>query len=109
MKLTQKIMLYVPATIGNEKVDNKEQVGHVATELCKMFGGATALPPVRGFWADTETGELIEEPTVQVYAMATLFQRLTFRQKIRELAKWIKSEMKQQSVALEINGSMEFL
>lgn len=106
--MNQKITVYVPATVGTQVVDNSEQVAHVADALCQMFGGATALP-VKGYWKDLETGNLVEENTVQVFAFTTLWKRLTFRQKIRNLMKWIKMEMKQQSVALEINGNMELM
>ena len=106
--MNQKITFYVPATVGDKIVDNSQQVSHVADELCKMFGGATSIP-VKGYWKDLESGEIVEENTVQVFAFTTLWKRLTFRQKIRNLAKWIKVEMFQQSVALEINGNMELL
>ena len=105
--MNQKITLYVPATIGNESVDNKEQVEHVAELLSKMFGGATALP-VNGYWVDTDTGELIKENTVQVYAFTTFWNRVKFRKKVQEIANWLKLEMKQQSVLLEINGNVKF-
>jgi hypothetical protein len=106
--MNQKITVYVPATIGNQIVDNTDQVNHVADALCEMFGGATAVP-VKGYWKDLETGELVEENTIQVYAFTTLWKRITFRMKVINLMKWIKLEMRQQMVALEINGNMKLL
>ena len=105
--MNQKITLYVPATIGNEHIDNTKHVEHVADVLSQLFGGATALP-VNGYWKDTETGELVKENTVQVYAFTTFWNRIKFKKKVEEIANWIKKEMNQQSVLLEVNGNVKF-
>jgi len=106
--MNQKITVYVPSTIGSEVVDNSSQVAHVADVLCEMFGGATALP-VKGYWKDMETGEMVEENTVQVYAFTTLWKRLTMRQKLINLVKELKASMKQQMMLLEINGNAKLM
>jgi len=72
-----------------------------------MFGGATALP-VNGYWKDLETGELVKEKTVQVFAYTSFWNRIKNRKKIMEIVKWMKTTMFQQSIALEINGNMTF-
>ena len=102
--MNQKITLYVPATIGTEEIDNTFHVEHVADILSQLYGGATAVP-VSGFWKDTETGELVREKTVQVFAFTNFWKKLKTRKELEKLVGWMKLEMKQQAVLLEINGN----
>jgi len=104
--LNQKLTVYVPSTIGMENIDNQEHVEHVATILSQLCGGATAIP-VNGYYMSA-SGNLIKENTVQVFAYTSFWNLRKIRKNIQELANWIKLEMSQESVALEINGKMEF-
>lgn len=107
MTLNKKITFYVPSTMnGTESIDNSLQVEHVADMLCQLCGGATSIP-VNGYYK-METGEIVKENTVQVFAYTSFWNLRKIRKNIQELANWIKLEMMQESVALEINGKMEF-
>lgn len=105
MKMNQKISIYVPATIGNECIDNQAQVEHVAQQLSLMFGGASASK-IQGFWNSDNLGLVVEETTV-VYAFTSFWKRVKFRKQLKNLMNWIKVEMAQEAVLMEINGSAE--
>lgn len=71
----------------------------------KMFGGSTALRGM-GSWFSTDLNKTIIE---DVFVVECKTSAETLNEKLEELYAiqgWYKSEWKQESIALEINGAL---
>lgn len=107
-KLGSKVTVYVPATNNvNEEIDNEKYVKAVAERLSFWFGGATSTP-ARGYWVSTDAG-LVKEDTTIVFAYTDTEKLQNCIDRLVDLCEWLKAEMTQESVALEINGEMYFI
>ena len=106
--LNQMLKVYVPTTVNvnQQVVDNSLQVEHVAGLLSQLCGGATAQE-VEGFYK-SDSGELVKEKITIVYSYTTFWNRLKIRRQLVEIANWLKKEMSQESIAVEINQKREF-
>lgn len=103
-----KIAIYVPSTTDDNKpTDNTDMVTHVMRELTALFGGATATSAMVT-WLD-ETGKTVLEQVTIVYAYASSSQVVKQMGKVFALCEHIKTEMRQESVALEYNGQLQFI
>lgn len=107
-KLGSKVTIYVPSTTNaDQEVDNTPYVNKVAEKLSVWFGGATSTP-ARGYWVSTTKG-LIKENTTVVFAYTDTKGLENNIDGLVSLCEWLKADMKQESVALEINGEMYFI
>ena len=107
-KLGSKVTIYVPATNNvNEEIDNEKYVKVVAEKMSVWFGGATSTP-ARGYWVSTSAG-LVKEDTTIVFAYTDTENLQNSIDRVVDLCEWLKAEMAQESVALEINGEMYFI
>lgn len=107
-KLSSKITVYVPATINiNEAIDNTEYVNRAATLLSECFGGATSTDAL-GYWKSPTAG-LVKENTTLVFAYAAEADLKKNLDKVIDFCEELKEEMKQDSVALELNGEIFFI
>lgn len=107
-KLSQKITVYIPATINiDQEIDNTEYVNRAATLLSECFGGATSCQAV-GYWVSPEVG-LVKENTTQVFAYAADEDLKKHLDKVVNFCMEIKEELKQDAVALELNNEMFFI
>lgn len=107
-KLGSKVTVYVPSTVNvNEQVDNTEYVDKVAKCLSEWFGGATSTP-ARGYWVSDIDG-LVKENTTVVFAYTNTEGLEQHIDEVVDLCEWLKQMMKQEAVALEINGEMYFI
>lgn len=107
-KLSSKITIYIPSTIDiNIAVDNKKQVDEVAVLLSNCFGGATSCETL-GYWMSPAAG-LVKEKTTMVYAYCSDEDLQNHAEKVIDFCENLKQEMKQDSIALEINGEMYFI
>ena len=107
-KLNSKITVCVPATTGvNKATDNTEQVEKTAALLAECFGGSTYTPAV-GCWMSDAVG-LVRERTTVVYAYASSTAIEQHIDEVVDLCERLKDEMKQESIALELNGEMYFI
>lgn len=105
LELTQRVALYVPSTTDTDKpTDNAAQVERVAREFCGWFGGATAQPSA-GYWL-SDTAGLVREAVTIVYAACTADQLREHLPDVLTLAQQIKSEMQQEAVSVELNGTL---
>jgi hypothetical protein len=106
-KLHSKVTVYVPATVNvNEEIDNTEYVDRIATNLSKYFGGATSTPAL-GYWRDINN--LIKEKTTIVFAYCNDDSLDKHIDDVITDCEELKYELKQQAIALEINGEMYFI
>lgn len=107
-KLSSKITVIVPSTINiNEEIDNTKQVDKVATLLSNLFGGATASQTL-GYWNSPSVG-LVKEKSTTVFSYCKESDLNTNIDKVIDLCEELKNEMKQDAIALEINGEMYFI
>lgn len=106
--LRSKITVYVPATINiNKEIDNTEYVNQAATLLSDCFGGATSTEAL-GYWTSPTAG-LVKEKTTMVFAYAAEEDLRNNLDKVIDFCEGLKEEMKQDAVALELNGEMFFI
>lgn len=107
-KLSSKVTVIVPATINiNEEIDNTPYVDRVATLMSECFGGATATHTL-GYWTSPTAG-LVKEKSTTVFAYCSESDLQSKIDKVIELCEVLKEEMKQDAIALEINGEMYFI
>lgn len=107
-KLSSKITVYVPASVDiNKEIDNSKYVDAVATLLSNCFGGATSCETL-GYWQSPTAG-LVKEKTTMVYAYCTDEDLQNHAEKVIDFCEGLKIELKQDAVALEINGEMYFI
>lgn len=107
-KLGSKVTVYVPATKEvDKKIDNTKYVNKVASALSNLFGGATSTP-ARGYWV-SDSGNLVKENTTLVFAYCNTQGLEEHIDEVVDLCEWLRNELKQEAVALEINGEMYFI
>ena len=107
-KLSSKLTVYIPATNNvNEKIDNLKHVDQCASLLSECFGGATSTPAL-GYWLSTKEG-LIKENTTLVFAYCKEEDLQSKLDQIIDYCEGLKEELKQEAIALELNGEMYFI
>lgn len=101
--LENTVKVYVPSTVNVDKVmvDNSKFVDVALAEMSEAFGGATSQNGV-GCWMSERLG-LVKENVTIVYSYVDKLTDDTIN-KVVGLAEWIKAEMSQEAVAIEING-----
>ena len=105
--LKNRIVVYVPSTVNvNVMIDNGKYVRYVMEELSKLFGGATAYDAL-GSWLSDDVG-LVTENVKLVYSFTDELDNQKL-EKVVELCEWIKREMSQECVSLEVNGQLYFV
>lgn len=106
--LNHKLTVYVPSTVDIDKaIDNTQQVNDTARLLSGCFGGATSSPAV-GYWCSPSAG-LVQENTTVVFAYAA---ENALQENLNRIIDWctaLRNSMKQDAVALEIDGQMYFI
>ena len=107
-KLSSKCTVYVPSTTNiNKQINNKEYVDKCATLLSNCFGGATSCEAL-GYWSSPTMG-LVKERTTQIFAYCTDADLQNHIEKVIDFCEALKTELKQDAIALEINGEMYFI
>ena len=105
--LTNKVEIIVPSTVNvNEHIDNSDMVEQVLTELSLLFGGASAFDQ-QGGWVSDEHG-LVKELSTVVYAYASDLND-TLLNNVYDIAQSLCDIMKQEAIAVTINGTMYFV
>ena len=107
-KLSSKVTVYVPATINiNEQIDNTKYVDKIAALLSECFGGSTSSQAL-GYWTSPLQG-LVKENTTIVFAYCNEKDLQNNIEKVIDACTELKTELKQDAIALEINGEMYFI
>ena len=107
-KLSSKVTVYVPSTIDiNTSIDTSEWVDACATLLSNCFGGATSTETL-GYWTSPTAG-LVKEHTTMVFAYCSDSDLQTHIEKVIDFCERMKQELKQDAIAMEINGDMYFI
>ena len=107
-KLNSKVTVYVPSTVEiNKEIDNTEYVDKIATKLSDYFGGATSSLAL-GYWTSPSQG-LVKEKSTVVYAYCSESDLQEHIEEVINDCEWLKKELTQDAIALEINGEMYFI
>lgn len=107
IKLSDKIVAYIPATIHNLPCDNTDYVNKVADFFSLNFGGATSTQ-AKGFYHSEKVGLIVENTTL-VTAYCNSGKLENSLDAFLKLMSSIKGDMEQESVAFEINNEMYFI
>ena len=104
----QRFAVYIP---------NKDKDGNALTQqqqkwilealnlLSSICGGATAMPPIRGAWLNEESGNLVIEEPVLVYAFIEPDAFAARLPEVVQLVHKIGKEARQGQMAIEFNQS----
>ena len=107
-KLSSKVVVYIPSTTDIDKeIDNTSHVNDCASLLSDCFGGATSTQAL-GYWVSNTAG-LVKEKTTMVFAYASESDLNTKIDVVIDYCEELKAELKQDAIALEINGEMYFI
>jgi hypothetical protein len=103
--LKENVKIYIPSTMFNEKINNSYFVECVESKMSKFFGGCTSFSANGSYVSDS--GKLIKE---DIIVCQSFTNELTNNEidLILEVAKWLKDEMKQECISIEINNKMYF-
>lgn len=102
------VSLYIPATINVREWlrDNEKYINQAAKLFSDLFGGATAYQ-TRGYYKDS-TGSIVKESVVVIKSYTDELTREQL-ESIRELAEYIREELSQECVSVEINDRLYFV
>jgi hypothetical protein len=107
-KLSSKITVYIPSTCDiNQTADTKKYIDACAVLLSESFGGATSCEAL-GYWTSPTAG-LVKERSTMVFAYCSDVDLQNNIDKVIDFCETVKTELKQDAVALEINGEMYFI
>ena len=107
-KLSSKVTVYIPSTKNiNEVINNTQYINQCASLLSECFGGATSTPAL-GYWMSNTVG-LVKEDTTMVFSYASDTDLQANIEKVITFCENLKTELKQDAIALEINGEMYFI
>jgi len=101
-ELKDKVVFYIPSESNGQSINNTRVLHYVTKKLADRFGGCTVTDGV-GYWENGQ-GELISESVKLVYAFGN-FQK-GIDSLFLLLANWIKEQLRQESVAYEINNHL---
>ena len=108
IKLSSKVAIYVPSTIDvNHEIDNNKYVEKTGELLSNCFGGATSTKCV-GMWMSDSKG-LVKEKTTLVFAYCSTEQLEENIDTVIDFCVELKNELRQDAIALEVNGEMYFI
>ena len=107
-KLSSKITVYIPSTMDiNTSCDTSKYIDNCAKLLSECFGGATSCQAL-GYWTSPSAG-LVKEQSTMIFAYCS---DVDLQQKLDDVLTFclqMKSELKQDAIAVEINGEMYFV
>ena len=102
----QRFAIYIPSKDRDgATVDQATWIDAPLRLLTDIAGGATAMPPVTGAWRNPQTGQVVIEEPVVVYAYV---RPAPFVARLPELAAFIRRmgrETNQGAIALEFDGN----
>lgn len=108
--LKNKVEIYVPSTYNGNKparIMQAIKVKKIAKALAAMFGGATATRAEGYYISDTKG--LIKEKQMIVFACCDDAGLIQYKEQVKDLAKGLRDEMKQEAITITINGEMSFI
>ena len=108
VKLSSRVALYMPGTYDVDKAsDNGGHVVLVSKMFSDMFGGAT-VTSAAGYWDDVKAGLVSENVTIIYSYTDTATLKIKIHD-VLQLAKKLKTELRQTAISLEVNGELYFI
>lgn len=105
IKLSSSVKIYVPSTINvSEYKESDEWINKTLDLLSHEFGGATCSDAL-GAWI-TNKGELIKESITLIFSYCKQLELEKSINKIYDFCLNMKVKLKQESIALEVNGEL---
>ena len=91
----------------DKAIDTSSYIDGAASLMSKLFGGATSTPAL-GYWLSPAAG-LVKEMSTMVFAYCSDNDLASGIDELVNFCEKIKTELKQEAIALEINGEMYFI
>lgn len=108
IELSSRMTIYIPSTINiNQEIDNTKYINEAATMLSNFFGGATSTDAA-GYWLSNSAG-LVREKSTMIFAYCSEADLEKHIDHVVEYCEKLKAELKQDAIALELNGKMYFI
>lgn len=108
ISLNQNVKIYIPSTIDiNKDSDNSSSVEQALSLLASNFGGATSYQAF-GAWLSA-SGQLVKE---KVTICEAFCKEIELQEKIEDIYDFclkLKIELKQEAIALEVNGTLHLV
>lgn len=105
VSLPHEVTFFIPSTVDVDQVDQSIYLNvlkAVSTELASAYGGVTQNAPASGGWVSESVGLVWESVTpVTVYVEELSVE---VKSHLVRLARWIKSEMRQEAVLFVVDG-----
>lgn len=106
--LNTKVSIYVPSTIEvNKQIDNTVYCKEVQNKLSLLFGGATTQDVLGSYIC--EDGSQVNEIISIVYSFCSTEQLKNNIFEVINICEYLKKEMTQESILLEVNGKVKFI
>lgn len=106
--LSSHVRVYVPSTVDVDvQVDTAGQVEDVKRCLAGWFGGATAYNALGSWMAGS--GGLVEEGVTIVEAYCTEAQLSEHITDVTKLARHLKTVLRQEAIAIEVQHQLYFI
>ena len=108
IELSSRLTVYIPSTANiNQEINNKKYVEEAAAMLAGFFGGATSTDAA-GYWLSPSAG-LVREKSTMIFAYCSEADLDKYIDNVVEYCEKLKNELKQDAIALELNGKMYFI
>ncbi|AYP68203.1 hypothetical protein PQE75_gp071 [Bacillus phage vB_BcoS-136] len=105
--LKEIVKIYVPSTFDvNVKIVNDRYVREIERKMSSLFGGSTTMETKGSYVAST--GVLVQEKINIVYSFTNELDNVKIDEVIN-MCLWLKKEMKQECISLEVNGKLHFI
>lgn len=107
ISLKEQVKVYVPSTFDiDQKIDNSFFVNEVQKRLSNLFGGATSYK-ADGSWI-TSDNVLVNENITVIVAFTSQLDNIA-KDEVLTICEWLKNELKQEAVSMELNNELYFV
>lgn len=108
IRLSSQVKIYVPSTIDvDTAIDNEAIVDKTLEFLCNFFGGATASKNY-GAWLSA-SGKVVKEKVTECLSFCDQAKLEEHIDSVYDYCLRLKEHMKQEAIALEVNGELYFV
>jgi CRP-like cAMP-binding protein len=108
LERTHQVAMFIPTTLDVDiQIDTGVYVKKALNFLAKCFGGATSKE-AEGVWNSKDVG-LVGEKVFIVHTYVTHADLNQYLDEVIEFVKSLKTELKQEAMALEVNGKLTLI
>lgn len=106
--LDENVKIYVPSTMDvNNAIDSTFFVNEIKKFLSNLFGGCTAYNG-SGAWYSDDLKSVVNEQVTIIQAFTSDLNNEQIDNVITACT-WLKQEMKQECISMEVNGKLYFV